>query len=485
MNRMKKIILIVLVILLQKENAAQQAMDRIPRSLDEEIMGKAKASFHKISELKKWIINRGRPQAKTAVISHSTLFRWPMRVNSNYDDIPHYYVVSNYMDINRGFPNSRADWNCLNLNYDEHEGNDYSTYPFFWRMKNNNNAFASAGAPGIVIGVRDTVTADNNCQRNDDESNTPNYISILHADSSISRYLHVKTGSARVVENQFVKEGQLLAIIASSGNSSNPHLHFDLKYFRESSGSYDFVEPFIRVNDPANDCNPFTNTTWWKNQPDYITPRLNRITTHSAAPYIWGDFNSTYNSQFCPEFENPRLKNQFNPGDVMNVGVALTHVSKYDAVLLTIYYPNGSVWTNMPRPVPDTRDGEPLSWRKQIFLSQDITLPSNAPSGTYTIKAEFSYRPYDANSPFNPQTSLRYLTTEHYFTVGCISSQTVSGTVNGDGGFIVSDNLNSTQQLVSGKTRYQSANYIQLNPGFTATEGTTFKARIRACNFCD
>jgi hypothetical protein len=139
----------------------------------------------------------------------------------------------------------------------------------------------------------------------------------------------------------------------------------------------------------------------------------------------------------------------------------------------------------MPRPVPDTRDGDPISWRKQIYLSGGINLPSNAPAGTYTIKAEFSYRPYDHNSPFNPQTSLQSSTTEHYFTVGCITSQTVSGTITTDNGYIVSNNLNSTQLIQSGKTKYQSANYIQLNPGFEAKAGSTFKARIRDCNFSD
>jgi murein DD-endopeptidase MepM/ murein hydrolase activator NlpD len=452
-------------------------------------MQKAQTYISRLPDFKQWLSVLTSASAKASLTNH-VQFRWPMRSNSNYDMLPQFYTLSNYMDINRDTLNFMQDWYCTSNNspmtYRNHEGNDYSLYPFFWRMMDNKNVFACAAAPGIVINVRDTGNNDHNCMRDAFENNSANYVAILHVDSSITRYLHIKKNSARVMEGQYVEEGTLLANIGSSGHSSNPHLHFDLKFFRSGSGQYNFVEPFKKNTDnSATPCNRHTDDSWWKNQKTYIDPKLNRVMTHYGTPYLTGDINFTYNNQFCPEAEDPKVKNQFNAGEQVYVGLALVHVNDQDSIHYTVYYPNGTVMTNVSRNMPNTRDGYYVNFRNTIYLTNPITLPANAPSGTYTIKAELIYRPFNAADPYYPTGALiASAPVYHYFTVGCISSQTLSGVSTGEHGYIVGNDLNSTQQ-VSGRSTYQSGNYIQLNAGFVAPQGVVFKAKIKDCNSSD
>jgi len=483
---MKKILFLTTLTICLSVATAQQKMDNIPESVNIEIAAKLAVYGNKLAELRTWMQKRNGEQAKTTAYNH-VLFRWPMRANSNYDDIPNYDVVSNYMDINRDNNYAPDDWYCSSnatISYDGHEGNDYSLYPFFWRMKENDNVFACAGADGVVVGVRDSTTNDNNCMRDSLENNSANYIAILHADSSMSRYLHIKTGSARVKEGQFVKEGQLLAKIASSGHSSNPHLHFDLRYFRDTDGSWNFVEPFDKYwsdTTYGSGCNPFTNTSWWKNQRTYIDPRLNRVMTHSGSPVLAGWVNQTLNSQPCPESEDAKAKNQFAPDEYVTIGAALTHANYRDSVHITILYPNGGVWVSFPMPVPNNG----YAFYSAIYLTRLYHLPAAAPEGTYTIIADYFYRPFYQSSPFSPQTTLVSKTYRHYFTVGCPATRSLAGSSSGDQGYIVSNDLNSSVQISAGTVLYQSANYIQLTPGFVAQQGALLKARIRDCNFSD
>jgi|GEM_PF-3048695 murein DD-endopeptidase MepM/ murein hydrolase activator NlpD len=441
-----------------------------------------------LTELRESLGKKGINIELNPALRQHVKYRWPMRVHANYDHHPNAFHVSNYMDIYRDTKYSYIDWYCQQydpISYDGHQGNDYNLHPFFWRMLQNNNVVASAGAPGVVVYVCDTIPNSLNCRRDTLENPQGNGIAILNADSSIARYWHIRQGTAMVKEGQFVVEGQPLAYIASSGRSSNPHLHFDTKFYRDNDNDYGFIEPFIKIEDTANDCNDFTNTTWWKDQITYIKPRLHRVSTHSGTPVLYGVVNSTRNNQFCPETEDPKLKNRFNQGDLVVVGVALSHSNRYDSIHTTIYYPNGTIWSNIPMPIPDGVDGIILNFRRESFHSQGITLPVFAPTGTYRVRTQYFFRPFNPTNPTNPEGSYQSTFAEHYFTVGCIADQSLTGTVNSNRGYIVSNSISSNQNITSGDVRYQSANFIQFTPGFTATAGTTVKARIRACDHCD
>jgi hypothetical protein len=55
-----------------------------------------------------------------------------------------------------------------------------------------------------------------------------NFVLIKHADKTYSFYMHMKQGSLKVKTGDKVKTGQLLGQIGNSGDSYEPHLHFQL-----------------------------------------------------------------------------------------------------------------------------------------------------------------------------------------------------------------------------------------------------------------
>ncbi len=469
--------------------SAQEMREQIPRATKAEIDAKLVVYGKQLAVMRQWLQRRNE-SAETGAAGSSgaadnhILFGWPMRVNSNYDHVPSYYVISNYMDVNRDLPGNnpanRRDWYCGKLNYRFHEGHDYSSYPFFWRMMENNNVFASAAHSGLVIDVVDNINNSYNCMRDSLENNAGNHITILNSDSSISQYYHIRTGSAKVAEGQFVEQGKILANIASSGHTSNPHLHFDLQYYRPETGIYNFVEPSKKAVDTGTyRCNPTSESTWWQNPKTYLEPKLNRVMTHSSIPKLMGSINGGSGVGFCYEEEDAKAKNQFNPGEVAIVGIALTHVSVYDSMFIRIYFPNGNPWTSTPVPNPSN------NWEREMYITRGFLIPANAPAGTYTIQVDFTYRPFDPVWVNQPQTAPITKSYRHFFTVGCTASQTIGNVAfNFESGYIVGNDLHSAA-IITGKHLYQAGNYIQLTPGFNAKAGCDLKARINDCNYSE
>lgn len=62
-----------------------------------------------------------------------------------------------------------------------------------------------------------------------------NYILIDHHDGLFTLYAHGQQGSISVSQGQKVKQGQQIMRVGSTGNSSGPHLHFEI---RTSPGGY-------------------------------------------------------------------------------------------------------------------------------------------------------------------------------------------------------------------------------------------------------
>ena len=63
-----------------------------------------------------------------------------------------------------------------------------------------------------------------------------NYVIIAHYNGLYTLYAHGQAGSIRVSEGQYVSQGQQIMNVGSTGNSSGPHLHFEV---RTSPGLYD------------------------------------------------------------------------------------------------------------------------------------------------------------------------------------------------------------------------------------------------------
>jgi hypothetical protein len=370
-------------------------------------------------------------------------FDWPLEMVPAYNHIHHEYTIEFYVDHDN--TSVKEDYLCNERTYNGHDGTDINIWPFFWHMMAQEYVHVVAAAPGIVTHVEDNNNNDQNCAGCNMTAN--NYISILHSDGSTSFYLHIKDGSALVDSGDVVTTGTPIAFVGSSGCSYNPHLHFQVE---DPSGGR--IDPF------AGSCNGDNGTdTWWLDEKPYWEPRINRLMTHSAEPSLHGYDGS---NEWCPIGEDINKKNQFNQGETVWFGTAIYSPQPDDEIDFRIYEPDGDLlWTHTY-----TYSGnEPTV--KEYYVFGNI-LSSNAPSGTYRFRAFYH------NVVYN-----------HWFTVGCTSSYTLSGGLPFHHGYIASSSItNSGQTTGGGRTAYyQSAGHIQLNPGFHAGGGVSLKARIKSC----
>lgn len=62
----------------------------------------------------------------------------------------------------------------------------------------------------------------------DDTPGNENYVWIEHQDGTVGRYAHLTNLGASVNVDQQVQQGDQIGISGNTGNSTGPHLHFDL-----------------------------------------------------------------------------------------------------------------------------------------------------------------------------------------------------------------------------------------------------------------
>jgi len=225
------------------------------------------------------------------------LFAWPLQKASglNYNEI---YGISGYVDHNTGFPNQLTDYNCGTRTYDSssgynHQGIDMFTWPFGWKMMDNDEVEIIASAPGQIVFKRDGEF-DRSCNLNNNVWNT---IYVQHSDGSVILYGHMKNGSVTSKNvGDMVSTGEYLGIVGSSGNSTGPHLHFEVFEGIVNNILTGLVDPFF------GNCNNMNVDSWWQSQRPYNNPGINAVLTHTADPVF----------PACPTTETTNESNQFD-----------------------------------------------------------------------------------------------------------------------------------------------------------------------------
>jgi murein DD-endopeptidase MepM/ murein hydrolase activator NlpD len=109
-----------------------------------------------------------------------------------------------------------------------------------------------AAAGGIVTLVRCQATTASGAWYGCGQDGSPSilgcgwYVEITHADHVMTRYCHQQT-QPRVTVGQRVAAGDIIGIVGTTGNSSGPHLHFEvhLNGDRSFAGAVDPV-PYMR-----------------------------------------------------------------------------------------------------------------------------------------------------------------------------------------------------------------------------------------------
>lgn len=133
------------------------------------------------------------------------------------------YIIVNYVDW--GLEDEIMDQHCLTKTYNGHQGTDY-VLKSFRQMDEGVNVLAVDS--GTVIFTLDGIY---------DREKTSviskglgNYVGITHRGNYQTYYGHLKKNSITVKEGDKVLPGQVIGQVASSGNSTDPHLHFELWY---------------------------------------------------------------------------------------------------------------------------------------------------------------------------------------------------------------------------------------------------------------
>ena len=82
-----------------------------------------------------------------------------------------------------------------------------------------------------VVAVKDGTVITSTALRNanGEYKGFGEYIVINHHDGTFTYYCHLLSGSRRVKPGDEVKQGQVIGTVGSTGNSTGPHLHFQVQ----------------------------------------------------------------------------------------------------------------------------------------------------------------------------------------------------------------------------------------------------------------
>ena len=161
--------------------------------------------------------------------------------------------VVRYVDHDPG-PGA-MDYACGPVTGDGHKGTDFALRDLAVMAA---GVEVRAAATGVVDALRDgmpdvgvgdggaAAIAGRECG---------NAIRIAHGEGWTTWYCHLRRGSLLVAEGDRVEAGQPLALVGLSGETSFPHLHFDLRQGEQP------VDPFVGL-ERAADCGPGPQPLW-------------------------------------------------------------------------------------------------------------------------------------------------------------------------------------------------------------------------------
>ncbi|MEZ4911935.1 MAG: peptidoglycan DD-metalloendopeptidase family protein [Saprospiraceae bacterium] len=280
---------------------------------------------------------------------------WPLRKSVNLE-APGYYLISNFVDHDLG--NGIRDYDCGNRTYNGHKGTDIAIWPYPWYKQAQDHVEVIAAQSGVIINKFDGNN-DMSCQLN---NNSWNAIYIRHVDGSVAWYGHLKKNSVTSKAiGQTVAKGEYLGIVGSSGNSTGPHLHFEL--YQNSSQTI-LIDPF------GGTCNSLNgNQSWWESQHTYLSPQILDLLIHTCNPYM---------QDGCPA-NNDVLCEAVNiqPSETLRFSANFRQ-QRRSLTTYMIKKPDGTIFSSWNHSPPQAYDyGSYWYWTK--------TLPNN-PQGIWTFE---------------------------------------------------------------------------------------------------
>lgn len=136
----------------------------------------------------------------------------------------------NYTDTTPDGDGQMVDPGCLNRTYDGHAGTDFTIQDE--RAMKKGIPVVAARSGRVVETRNDMPDQWLNTAQLAAIKNTPdacgNFAAIGHGNGWVTKYCHMKRGSVEVRPGQTVRAGEKLGEVGLSGNTSFPHLHFEI-----------------------------------------------------------------------------------------------------------------------------------------------------------------------------------------------------------------------------------------------------------------
>jgi len=303
---------------------------------------------------------------------------WPLQTVGRFDQFG-YHGVSNFVDHGLPYPNPVQDYTCGSRTYNlangyNHAGTDYYLWPFPWAMMDAGQVQIVAAAPGVII-AKDDGNFDRDCAL--DGTTNPNDVYVMQDDGLLAIYFHMRKGSVTSLPlGTRVAAGDYLGLVGSSGSSTAPHLHFEL---RDANGA---------VVDPRNgQCNAAPDR-WIVFQP-YEDPHIDTLSMHSAEPEFVGCGVDASGNAVT---ETPHYENEFKPGAALWVFVSYRDQRNGEVTQFSIMRPDGSVFAQWDFDLAS--QGNPKPFYSGTGADWKFTLPADAPIGVWTVTALFQGQTY-------------------------------------------------------------------------------------------
>lgn len=254
---------------------------------------------------------------------------WPLSIRAGFE-FDDYHGVSNFVDLDPDYPGQLLDYMCNERTYDlasgyNHAGVDYFLWPYPWRMMDQEMVEIVAVAPGTIL-ARHDGNDDRNCSFGGDDWNA---VYVQHADGSVAWYGHMKKHSLTSKGvGETVAAGEFLGLVGSSGNSTGPHLHLELRASSEVGAAIHEAH--------AGACR--AGDSLWQAQRPYYDTALNGLGVHDAEPSMVVD---------CPDpgQEAASLADQIALGSPVWLSIYLRDVIDTQPVVeLALYRPDGQLF---------------------------------------------------------------------------------------------------------------------------------------------
>lgn len=264
---------------------------------------------------------------------------WPLAGTINRD-----WVVNNYVDLDPNFGLWR-DYRGGDRTYDGHAGIDIDVSSF---RASDAGVAVRAVTAATVMGIEESQPDRNlSCV-----SDAWNFVWTRTADGHDVTYGHLKKDSVVVNVGQAVAQGTVLAMVGSSGCSSQPHLHLET-----TDPGHFLLEPFQAgywgappAYDGALALMDVVVADMYMARKDYFDPRPNVATLAQGSP--------------------------------LSVAVHVGGGLAGNSVLVRVRRPDGSVFATQTAPVSG-------ALRHGVFF-WNWTLDAAAPLGTWTVQVEMN-----------------------------------------------------------------------------------------------